>query len=266
MRNPKISIITVCYNAEKTIERCIKSVMSCEYDNIEYVVIDGNSTDGTKSLLSKYSSNIDFLLSEPDKGIYDAMNKGVNFSSGEWIMFLNSDDFINPGVLNSYLKVINENPGAELICGSVRKIREGAHFHSVINRSMQLHDISSKFYHEMVFPHVSMLYRKSLFELVGLFNASFNVSGDQEHLIRIFLGNHKIIRTDFVLANVLMGGVSNGLDANREYKRAAIIHGQSRIKANFIYFTQAVKYMMRLVLGDAVSVVIGKLLGSRHCA
>ena len=93
MSNPKISIITVCYNAIETIEKTIKSVLAQEYNNIEYIIIDGGSTDGTLDVIKKYSSNIAKCISEPDNGIYDAMNKGIKYSTGDWIHFRNSGDY-----------------------------------------------------------------------------------------------------------------------------------------------------------------------------
>lgn len=90
---PKISIITVCYNSVDTIERTIKSVIGQTYPNIEYIVIDGGSTDGTVGVIKQYENRITKWISEPDKGIYDAMNKGIKMATGEWIHFRNSGDF-----------------------------------------------------------------------------------------------------------------------------------------------------------------------------
>lgn len=90
--NPVVSIVTVCYNAVKTIEETIKSVISQDYQNIEYIIVDGGSKDGTLEVIKKYEKKITRWISEPDKGIYDAMNKGIIMASGEWILFRNSGD------------------------------------------------------------------------------------------------------------------------------------------------------------------------------
>jgi len=100
MNKQKISVITVCYNAISTIENTICSVLSQTYDNIEYIIIDGGSTDGTVDIIKKYAKNISYWISESDKGIYDAMNKGIMASTGEWINFRNSGDvFATPDAL-----------------------------------------------------------------------------------------------------------------------------------------------------------------------
>src|SRR5690606_12581514 len=93
--NPKVSIITVCYNAEKFIESAIKSVINQTYSNIEYIIVDRNSKDKTLTIIENYKNQISQIISEPDKGIYDAMNKGVEKASGELIGILNADDFYN---------------------------------------------------------------------------------------------------------------------------------------------------------------------------
>ena len=90
----KISVVTVCYNAEKTIEATIKSVLNQSYCNVEYIIIDGGSTDGTIEIIKKYSDKVTYWISEPDNGIYDAMNKGISMALGDFILFIGSDDTI----------------------------------------------------------------------------------------------------------------------------------------------------------------------------
>ena len=102
MNKPKISVITICFNARETIEPTLLSVLSQEYPELEYIVIDGDSTDGTKEILSRYAGRIDRIISEKDAGIYDAMNKGLALATGEWVTFRNSGDyFLSPRTLRA---------------------------------------------------------------------------------------------------------------------------------------------------------------------
>lgn len=103
MNNPKISVVTVCYNAVETIEKTILSVINQTYQNIEYIIIDGGSKDGTVDVINKYCDKIAYFVSEPDKGIYDAMNKGIKASTGDWINFMNAgDQFYNPETISKF--------------------------------------------------------------------------------------------------------------------------------------------------------------------
>jgi len=106
----KISIITAVYNGEQTIEECINSIINQTYKDIEHIIIDGGSTDGTLDVIKKYKDNISKVISEPDKGIYDAMNKGIALSTGGIIGFLNADDvYADEHVIENVVKAISEN-------------------------------------------------------------------------------------------------------------------------------------------------------------
>lgn len=115
----KISVITVCFNSEATIEETITSVLSQKFESVEYIIIDGNSTDGTLDIIEKHKSRINFVISEPDCGIYDAMNKGIDLSSGDVVALLNSDDlFADEYVLDSVAKEFS-NPDIDCVFGDL---------------------------------------------------------------------------------------------------------------------------------------------------
>lgn len=117
----KISIVTVVYNGEKYLEKTILSVINQDYKNIEYIVVDGGSTDNTLQILEKFKSKIDVLISEPDKGLSDAMNKGALLASGDWLLYLHSDDtFTSSKSVNILVNSINTNPNCNWITGYLR--------------------------------------------------------------------------------------------------------------------------------------------------
>jgi len=118
---PLISIITVTYNGEKYIEETFKSVFAQTYDNYEYIVIDGGSSDKTLNIVRKYEDKIDYWLSEKDLGIYDAFNKGMQLCQGDYLGFINSDDVYEKNTLETLIKYINLNPNVDFIFGSVKK-------------------------------------------------------------------------------------------------------------------------------------------------
>jgi glycosyltransferase involved in cell wall biosynthesis len=118
---PLISIITVCLNSEKTIEETILSVLNQTYENIEYIIIDGGSLDGTKKIIDKYKDKISYYISEKDEGLYFAFNKGINLVKGQMFGFVNSDDILLPGAIETLVKYYNKNNNIDFIFGSVKK-------------------------------------------------------------------------------------------------------------------------------------------------
>ena len=111
MELPKISIITITFNSEKTLEETIESVLSQNYPNLEYLIIDGGSSDGTLEIVKRYKDKIDFVISEPDRGISDAFNKGIRYATGEIVGIINSDDLLLPDALHKVAENYDSNVG-----------------------------------------------------------------------------------------------------------------------------------------------------------
>ena len=186
----KVSIITVCYNAENTIEDTIKSIISQNFGNIEYIVIDGNSTDGTLDILKRFEQHIDHLISEPDKGIYDAMNKGIRLASGDIIATLNSDDFYaTHDIVNRMVKLI-EKKELDAVYGDLAYVDRMNTDH--ITRYWKAGEYKRKaFYRGWVPPHPTFFCRKNLFEKYGYFNETVQIAADFELLLR-FIEKYQI--------------------------------------------------------------------------
>ena len=169
MNNPKISVVTVCYNAVETIEKTILSVINQTYQNIEYIIIDGGSKDGTVDVINKYCDKIAYFVSEPDKGIYDAMNKGIKAATGDWINFMNAGDgFHNDYVVNEFLQQADTK--YDIIYGSIIKVLPDIHYRydpypiEMMEKCMPL-------------PHQGTFIKVS-FHKNHLFDTSFKSSGD----------------------------------------------------------------------------------------
>ncbi len=205
----KVSVITVCYNSEKTIERTVQSVISQSYPEIEYIIIDGNSSDQTLNILKKYSTFIKYLVSEDDLGIYDAMNKGLQKASGDIICFLNSDDiYASENVIqNVVYRMQIEN--LEAFFGGVVFFR-GNNPDRIV-RTYRYSNFNLNMFASGWMPaHPSTFLCNSLIQKNGLFNCDFKIAGDFDYLLRLFKNyNFKYACTDNILVKMQSGGISN---------------------------------------------------------
>ena len=232
----KISIITVCFNAKKTIEKTINSVLSQTYHNIEYIIIDGGSVDGTIEIIEKYRSKIHKYISESDYGMYDALNKGINFATGDIIGILNSDDyFCNKNILNLIASIFNEKIELDAVIGDIAFINEK---NKIIRYCSAKNWNISKFKFGNMPPHPSFYCRKSYFTKYGYYNSNFKIAGDFELFLRFFL-IYKINYSYLPIRMVYMrtGGLSTSgfkstLIINREIQQAFKING---LKSNIIF-------------------------------
>lgn len=164
--NPLITIITVCRNSEKTIAKTIRSVISQTFKNIEYIIIDGASTDSTQDIIKKHEQEINYYQSGPDKGIYDAMNKGIDAAKGAWLVFLNSDDtFWNENTLLNVSNVIASNQQSDFIYGKIAVV-ENDRLLYYIGQPIRKAD----YWHPTKYMcHQAVFFRKTLFETYGKF-------------------------------------------------------------------------------------------------
>lgn len=240
-----ISIITVCYNAEKTIEKTITSVLNQDYNNIEYIIVDGNSTDKTMNIISNYRNKVDIIISENDNGIYDAINKGIKAASGEIIGILNADDILyNNHIITKIAEVFIESPELESVIGDIifqdSFNKKRRHYSS---NQWSIHKFSSGY----MPPHPSFYCKKNNFNKFGFYNTSFKIAADYELLIR-FLKVHnlsyKYVPLIFVkmsFGGVSTRGISSFITINSEIFKACKLNG---IKTN--YFKLLFKYFYKV--------------------
>jgi glycosyltransferase involved in cell wall biosynthesis len=201
----KITIITVCLNSENYIEKTIQSVLTQTYPNIEYIVIDGNSSDNTLSIINKYRAEIDIIISEKDAGIYDAMNKGVSLSTGDIIYFLNSGDRLyNNTIVEQVVNIFIGKPEYSMVYGDLIFYSDKEEKYITNNRKGDLVDF---LIHGT--SHQSLFVRKKLFETVGLFNTNFTILADKDWLLRSIIGKRlPILYMGMPMSYFLAGGIS----------------------------------------------------------
>lgn len=226
----RVSIITVCYNSSETIESTIQSVISQDYSNIEYIIVDGKSTDNTLQIIEKYRSKISKIISEQDDGIYYALNKGIEAATGDIIALLHSDDFYSsPQIISKVVKLFIEQ-NIDTVYGDLQYVDRTEI--SKIKRNWK-----SGEYKEGLFlkgwmpPHPAFFVRTSCYEKYGAFNTSLRSASDYELMLRL-LHKYKCSTAYIpeVLVKMRVGGKSNvtlinRIKANREDKKAWLLNG-----------------------------------------
>ncbi|NIJ44316.1 glycosyltransferase involved in cell wall biosynthesis [Wenyingzhuangia heitensis] len=203
----KISIITVCYNSEATIEKTLKSVESQSYPNVEYIVVDGNSKDNTVQLIQQYNSIITKWVSEPDKGLYDAMNKGIEMATGDLVGILNSDDtFYDEMVLQQVANFHKQNN----IQASVGNITQHNEEGKTVRKYSAANWNPEKLRIGFMPAHPALFIKRELFDKYGKYALDFKIGADYELITRFFL-KEKISwkYSEITTTAMLIGGVSS---------------------------------------------------------
>lgn len=200
-----ISIITVCYNCQDTLQKTVESVISQTYPHIQYIVIDGGSTDGTPEIISTFRDQIDLVISEKDSGIYDAMNKGLQHARGDIIYFLNSGDRIfSPETIERIVSIVKDNPEVSLVHGDAIGYGDRPIEYLSMNRE------NTVIYFTQGLCHQTLFARKQMFEKFGNFDTQFSVFADRDWLFRcLFRHNEKIMYVNFPVCYYLTGGFSS---------------------------------------------------------
>lgn len=218
----KISIIIATFNAELYLEQCIKSIIHQKSDLIELIIIDGKSSDKTVDIIKSNEKHIDFWISEPDNGIYDAWNKGIKHANGDWIMFLGADDQLLPQTINTYIDYIQStNETYDLISSKIQMIDMRGKKIRIIGYPFRW----PNFLISMHIAHPGALHSKKLFETYGIFDTNFKIVGDYELLLR---AGAKLKAGFINKVTVIMreGGVSDSINAIFEAHKARVTTGK----------------------------------------
>lgn len=206
MINPKVSIITVCLNSISFLEDTLRSVREQTYSNIEYIVIDGGSKDGTKEIIKKHEIEIDYWVSEPDHGISDAFNKGVMAATGDIIAFLNSQDYYaGPEVIAKVMKLFAEHPETSIVYGKTCYVpADSNEIVGIMGERFERRRMLIR----NIMPHQSVFMKNYIFKEFGLYDHNYKYAMDYEHLLRV-TEVEKPLFTDELLAVMRLGGISD---------------------------------------------------------
>lgn len=255
---PLITVIVSVYNGVKTLQQCIDSVFNQTYANKELIVIDGGSTDGSAELINANSGAINYWISEPDRGIYSAWNKGLARASGEWICFIGSDDFLwSDDVLQRLALTLSQAPaGINVAYGQIMLLNQSGG--ELFRIGAPWAQVKTRFKQLMSLPHPAVMHRKSLFAQHGNFDETYRIAGDYEMLLRELISKEALFVPGVVVTGMRQGGISsnpsNNVSALNEVRAAQRKNG-----------LQTPGWYWRLTVVRAyVGLILSKLLGIKN--
>lgn len=245
----KITIVTISLNTVKDIENTILSVINQTYPHVEYIVIDGKSNDGTIDIIKKYNEKISYWLSEPDKGIYDAMNKGIKAATGEWILFMNSGDTFHNEYVIEHIFSQSYNDDVGVIWGNADLYREGKYVTKYKNRPFYKH-LSTAF-RGVGICHQSTFVRTTLAKQL-MFDTSYKICADFNMMYLIYKQGYIFIHNPITISHFDLSGISS-TNASKIF-----IHETKRVINNkynhlyyciYIYIYSRIKRFAKYLLG-----------------
>lgn len=220
VKKPLFSIVTVVFNAKEIIEQTILSVINQNFADKEFIIIDGGSTDGTLEIIEKYKDKIDFFCSEPDRGIFDAMNKGILMCTGQYLGFLNAGDFYEDDILLKLSEKVKHYKEIGVFYGKTNlliNLKSSAYSLEIVPNS----NVNEKIFISPMFCHQSSFVQRNLFEEVGYFD-DVGVAGDWLFFVKLFKKNVPFRYLNLTIANYLEGGASTttaGFKESFKYKK-----------------------------------------------
>lgn len=260
-RQPLVSIITVVFNSEEYIEKTINSVLEQTYDNCEYLIVDGCSTDRTIEIIKKYEDKIDYWVSEPDNGIYDAMNKGISLAYGHIIGILNSGDFYTNNSVEKIVNIYNLNKtdsnSCLVITGGIYRFSE--------NEEVKFKQIANKFDScgPILINHPATFVTRSVYDNLGYFDLQYRINADYDFILRAYQNEE----TGFIFINenltyMMMGGTSEKSSTlinrlkERFYIRSKYIDLIENIKDSCFWILKKIVYhSLSFIVGNRVFLI-----------
>jgi len=232
MVHPRLTVITIVYNNVRDIERTMLSVLNQTYTNLEYIIIDGQSTDGTIAVIEKYRERLSHFVSEPDNGIYDAMNKGLALASGDYILFMNSGDEIYSS--DTVAEVFSLAPDADIYYGETEMYND--QWESLGQRRHRSPEAFSwrSFQYGMSVSHQAIYVKRAI---ADPFDTQYKLSSDIDWIIKVAKKSKKIVNTRMYVAKYLVGGISKGKHLQSLKERFDIFNRHYGLVPNLINHT-----------------------------
>ena len=222
------SIITVCYNSANTIKKTFDSVLEQSCKDYEFLIIDGGSSDGTLQIIKEYEPIFEgrmYWISERDNGIYDAMNKGIKLSKGDYLNFLNSDDYLENEALEKIKEVIKENSFLRGVFYGITRVTNAQH------EEMRIFRNNHQFLHDGTINHQACYFHRTLFEEYGYFDDSYKLCADYKFLLTLKKFNVPFVTVDFIVVNYFSDGLSR--------KQSSLLHEENeRLNVELGYLTK----------------------------
>lgn len=241
LKSIKISIITIVFNDFLNIEKTITSVLDQKYDHLEYILIDGGSTDGTNEIIKKYLQNISVYISETDNGISDAFNKGLKNATGKVIAFLNSGDTYNPETLSFVNGYYNKN-SFKVLCGAIDFYESNYYIKTKYSEP-------EKLTREMSINHPSTFICSSLLSCVSSFNLNYEYAMDYDFFLKIYLKKIRFTTVKNIFTKMQLGGVSSGIHS---YREQLVIQKQLfkgfELKYQYFFYRRFLIYLISSIL------------------
>lgn len=240
----KVSIITVSFNSSNTIKKTFESVKNQNYNDIELIVVDGGSKDSTIAIIEEYKFCIDKFISEPDHGIYDAMNKGILMSTGDLIGILNSDDYLsNDSVITEVVKY-HKNSIIDISVGNIIQFKNSNFKRAYSSKKWSPKSLKFGF----MPPHPSMFVKKNVYEKYGLYKLNYKIAADYEIMIRFFLKNNVSWGYSGVTTTkMLIGGISSsGLKSYKQITKD-ILQGFSENDIKFCRISVYLRFIYKFI-------------------
>lgn len=244
MSNPKISIITITYNSEKTLEETIKSIEAQNYNNLEYIIVDGGSEDSTLEIVEKYNGLITKYISEPDEGISDAFNKGIGMASGDIVGIINSDDMLNENALKTL--ALNYDGKTDVYYGNAIVCSENGEYLHILNSKEDLSEMPYSF----CIVHPATFVSKKAYEKYGVFDKELKCAMDYDFLLRCYKSGAIFKYIDSALSIYRTGGVNMRMRRRTidEVRDVSIRYGGKKFKANIIRTKKIIVDKVRPIL------------------